>query len=174
MPTPCRMAETVGYRAGLECEADASHPTVSVPLTEEQYWGSIKDITKDYSCAVCGSPVKAHWWSPAFRLDGQILYGKQLPPGMMYWEPWHGETCHFWDNCDGKHLHVVLPNGVHWDIDGRATNCTLPNDRTHRCWIREGIPPNVTAGKNGHTCSAGAGSILSGNYHGFLRNGVLT
>ena len=79
-----------------------------------------------------------------------------------------------WTNCDGRHLVGVLPNGHEWDVDSRATNCTLPDDTTHRCWVRDGEPPNVTAGKAGHTCTAGAGSIQSGDYHGFLRDGILT
>ena len=85
----------------------------------------------------------------------------------------HNGECHFWDNCDGRHLHVVLPNGNDWDIDSRASNCDQPDERTHRCWTRTGEPPNVTVGKSGRTCGAGAGSILSGDYHGFLRDGQL-
>lgn len=102
--------------------------------------------------------------------------GGDLHPGDMFWEDCyhHDGKCHWWDNCPGQHLHVVLPNGHHWDIDSRARNCTLPNDRTHRCWVRTGEPPRVTVGKGGVTCSAGAGSIMSGDYHGFLRDGILT
>lgn len=46
----------------------------------------------------------------------------------------------------------------------------------HKCWVRHGDPraSNVTVDKNGDTCSAGAGSILAGDYHGFLQAGVLT
>lgn len=75
---------------------------------------------------------------------------------------------------DGRWLVVRLPNGHDWSIDSRCRNCTLPNDDTHRCWVRHGEPPTITVDKNGRTCSAGAGSIQSGNYHGFLRNGELT
>lgn len=74
---------------------------------------------------------------------------------------------------DGPQLTVVLPDNTPWNIDSRASNCTMPYDYSHRCWIREGEPPNVTAGKNGNTCAAGAGSIATPNYHGFLRNGVI-
>lgn len=35
-------------------------------------------------------------------------------------------------------------------------------------------PDGWTVGNNEFTCAAGAGSILSGDYHGFLRHGVLT
>lgn len=84
-----------------------------------------------------------------------------------------GEKCPSWDNCEG-HFYVVLPNGILIDLGGRASNCTLPNDRTHRCWVISGEAPKFTAGKNGPTCSAGAGSILVRDYHGFLINGELT
>ena len=69
---------------------------------------------------------------------------------------------------------MILPNGVPWDIDSRASNCAKKQDRLHRCWVRIGEPPNVTVQKGGNTCPAGAGSIAAADYHGFLRSGVLT
>lgn len=73
---------------------------------------------------------------------------------------------------DGRTLFVVTPGGV-WNIDSRASNCTLPEEKEHRCWIRHGVPPNITVDKKGNTCQAGAGSIQMGKYHGFLINGEL-
>jgi len=104
-------------------------------------------------------------------------------PGDAYIEPWSlrrqqtegVHTCQ-WENCDGRHLMVCLPpDGFRWSVDGRASNCTLKEDRTHRCWQKEGElgSPSFTVGKSGPTCSAGAGSIAAPNYHGFLRNGHL-
>jgi hypothetical protein len=72
---------------------------------------------------------------------------------------------------DDRSLFVILPNRKEWAIDERATNCTLPKDNNHRCWIRTGEPPVITAGKKGPTCAAGAGSIRAGDYHGFLEDG---
>lgn len=89
----------------------------------------------------------------------------QLEPGCMYF---YGK-----DVYSEPHLIVVLPGGHHWDIDSRASNCTLPEDDDHKCWIRHGTPPEITVDKNGNTCSAGSGSIMMGGYHGFLRNGYL-
>lgn len=74
---------------------------------------------------------------------------------------------------DGRVLAVRLPNGYGWAPDSRASNCTRPDDDTHRCWVRHGEVPRITVDKNGDTCSAGAGSILSNGWHGFLRDGVL-
>lgn len=74
---------------------------------------------------------------------------------------------------DGPHLCVMTPGG-RWNIDSRASNCGLPYDLEHRCWVRHGEPPNVTVDKNGLTCTAGGGSIQAGPYHGFLRDGSLT
>lgn len=71
-------------------------------------------------------------------------------------------------------LVVRLPNGHDWMPDLRCSNCTLPDDDEHRCWVRHGAPPDVTVDKAGRTCAAGAGSIASGGYHGFLRGGFLT
>lgn len=139
-------------------------------------------------CDHCAAPTpfsagKYEWNSDGIHLDLQVLT-KQLyntpsgqpEPGDLFWTTWHHtreDKCLFWDNCDGKHLFCVLPNGHHWDIDSRASNCTMKEDRKHRCWVRRGDPPNVDVGKGGFTCSAGAGSIAVPGYHGFLRNGVL-
>jgi hypothetical protein len=69
---------------------------------------------------------------------------------------------------------VKCPGGRDWIIDGRARNCSMPEDDTHRCWIRHGEPPAITVGKaGGFTCAAG-GSIRAGRYHGFLVNGVFS
>jgi len=103
--------------------------------------------------------------------------------GAMWFATWYrreptpaGEVARFgwdWDNQYEAPLFVRTPGGD-WNIDSRANNCTLKNDRLHRCWIRHGVPPNVTVDKAGKTCSAGAGSIQAGTYHGFLKNGQLT
>lgn len=82
--------------------------------------------------------------------------------------------CKDWDNC-AEVLYVVLPCGCLFDCSHRASNCGLPLDRTHRCWVVQGTPPNVSLVKTGGpTCSAGAGSIGHSHWHGFLANGVLT
>jgi hypothetical protein len=104
-------------------------------------------------------------------------------PGDIYYASFHhGEYkknyCR-WDNCDDPrgHVIVVLPNKHTWDLDGRARNCTMKEDRTHRCWVRHGDIEHLTVDKNGFTCAAGAGSILAGQqpneYHGFLVGGEL-
>lgn len=103
---------------------------------------------------------------------GALLTIRDAPPGAM-WDAWWlhdlrggpigGPTP------DGRRMMVVCPNGRQWFIDGRASNCTLPNDNEHRCWIRHGEPPLLVVDKSGGpTCSAGAGSIQAGDYHGFL------
>ncbi len=87
----------------------------------------------------------------------------EIPPG-----------CPNWDNCDGRHLYVICPDGRWWNVDGRAGNCSMKDDRQHRCWIRTGSPEDGTlsVGKAGPTCAAGAGSIDTGTYHGMLTAGA--
>ncbi len=92
-----------------------------------------------------------------------------LPAGAM----WFSDDDYYPKGPDGRTLFVKTPGGD-WLVDGPASNCTKPDDKAHRCWCRHGIAPNITVDKNGNTCSAGAGSIAIGNYHGFLRNGILT
>lgn len=97
-------------------------------------------------------------------------------PGAIYNADWYADhPC--WCGPDGRSLIAILPNGNEWHIDGPANNCTDKEGfmaAKHKCWIRHGEPPMLTVDKNGPTCHAGAGSILSGNYHGFLRNGEFT
>jgi hypothetical protein len=117
------------------------------------------------------------------QISRKTLYdnesGKPEPGDMYYAAYHHGEgkphLCH-WDNCDDPrgHLIVVLPTGQTWDIDSRASNCTMRDDRIHRCWVKHGEAPNVHVDKNGHTCQAGGGSIAVEGYHGFLQYGELT
>lgn len=105
------------------------------------------------------------------RVDtGEEMSIRAAPPGAM-WDCWWYPAS--WKGADGRALCVVCPGGHEWMIDSRASNCTLPNDSVHKCWCRHGDPPDITVDKNGVTCAAGAGSIQTKNWHGFLRNGYL-
>lgn len=130
------------------------------------------------ACATCGTPfppdeVRQFFYDLLYRRTdtGTILTLKEAPPGAM-WDAWwlHGLKGGplTMPTADGRNIMVKCPNGREWHIDGRASNCTLPNDNAHHCWIRHGEPPNLIVDKNGRTCSAGAGSIQAGDYHGFL------
>jgi len=146
-------------------------PDLNAP--EAEGWAGI--------CERCGEVIP--WDAPgAVRKSSgtKIIWDTpsgDLEPGCLYYEH-RGDYDHFcsghWTNCDQRHLYAILPNGHHWDIDSRAKNCGSPQDFTHRCWVRHGEPPMVHVDKNGQTCTAGAGSILAGNYHGFLHNGQFT
>jgi hypothetical protein len=125
-------------------------------------------------------------------LDGKLYTLSDAPIGAMWDASWHRSDGHGepWTGPDGISLVVKTPGGD-WTVDSEASNCTRtqwgPKEidgvthekvwlgRTHYCWIRHGDPRtgNVHVDKNGDTCAAGAGSILSGNYHGFLHNGEL-
>lgn len=96
----------------------------------------------------------------------------EAPAGAIWYAPWMDM---FHVPQDEHNLVVKTPGGL-WSIDSFASNCTMPDDtkqERHHCWVRHGIPPNITVDKNGKTCGAGAGSIQCGNYHGFLINGWL-
>lgn len=100
----------------------------------------------------------------------------QPEPGDVFEMPWyhHDDKCfEGWENCDGYHCTVVLPNGSHWHVQSRACNCTLPNDNIHRCWVVHGRGASMHVDKGGHTCAAGAGSVLVTGWHGFLVHGEL-
>jgi hypothetical protein len=94
-------------------------------------------------------------------------------PGDIYEASWYPPNFMF-DDVE-RHLVCVLPNGHDWLMTGRASNCTMPEDRKHRCWVvHEEAPGIFHVDKNGLTCAAGAGSIAVPGYHGFLHHGELT
>lgn len=116
----------------------------------------------------CGDDNSRHNWISNVDSDGKPF--PEPPKG-------EGKRCRLLDRpgADGRVLVVKLPDGTDWVIDSRANNCTLPLDDKHWCWVRDGRPEDGTlhVSKNGPTCSAGAGSIATGRYHGFLRHGAL-
>src|ERR1051326_6187753 len=101
---------------------------------------------------------------------------EDAPPGALRRQDWHeeedGSVHPGWTGTDGQSWSCKLPVGVEWSIDGRCNNCTRPNE-PHHCWVREGTAPDFNVGKAGNPCAAGAGSIATRGYHGFLRNGYL-
>lgn len=110
------------------------------------------------------------------RIDtGEEFSCRAMPPGAV-WNEEHLNRYPHKCGPDGRSLYVMLPDKRTWFIDGRARNCTLPDDKVHRCWVRHGRPEDGTlhVDKNGVTCDAGAGSIDTGTFHGFLHNGFIT
>lgn len=104
---------------------------------------------------------------------GELLSSRALPVGALWAAD--AEPSVYPKGPDGLAVFCRLPGGTDWLIDGRASNCTMPEDKEHRCWVRHGtVGEKLTIDKNGHTCAAGAGSILVEGYHGFLRDGELT
>lgn len=98
---------------------------------------------------------------------------EDMPVGAMR-DCWWVDDSH--RGADGIGLEVKLPFNYGWMVEGRASNCDRRDDHTHKCWVRHGDPRTgvVHVDKNGHTCGAGAGSIDTGKYHGFLHDGHLT
>lgn len=158
---------------------------VDVELNEEEGWWNVppQNIPHNEEAwpthCECGYEFKDTdiWQEFADRIyeavapDVGAWPHSEMPPGAMFFCHWLTQSF-FWDNSEGDCLVVKTPGGE-WVIDARASNCMMPDENTHRCWIRHGVPPNITVDKNGHTCGAGAGSILQSDYHGFLRNGYL-
>lgn len=128
------------------------------------------------ACKSCSRPLPRDKFNRS--LGSRLLYNTasgQPEPGDIYVIDYgcaERQKCFYgWTNCDGRHHIAILPNGSHWDIDSRASNCTKRNDTTHRCWVKHGVPPNLHVDKQGLTCQAGAGSIVAGGWHGFLHHG---
>lgn len=157
-------------------------------IDEFQCFGKESDYPENLwptVCDDCGAPVPKDAppkvvGEAGTRLVHQVFVSRlyntasgEPEPGDVYEMAMHDPgDCPYWDNCDGTHTFGILPNGDQWNIDSRASNCTMREDRTHRCWVKTGSAAAGTldVGKGGHTCAAGAGSILVDGWHGFLRN----
>lgn len=173
-PSKCHRAEMEVFRSESH---DAADDVLKAGVTESQ-----KADSKLAACQWCGETPPADVYVSRSMSGVYNTASGRPEPGDLYFADWYpcadgGRCIHGWTNCDGHHLIGILPNGHAWDIDGRASNCTMPSDTAHRCWVRHGDPEKgepVHVDKSGHTCAAGAGSIISGDYHGFLHGGVFT
>ena len=116
--------------------------------------------------------------SPIYRNNETGEERSELPTGALY-------ICERGPRAEPDDWPPAGPDGLSvicktidgwWYIDSRASNCTKPDDRKHRCWCRHGtIGDKLTVDKNGNTCAAGAGSFYMDEkrWHGFLADGVL-
>ncbi len=91
-----------------------------------------------------GADGREAWTSPA--------HGRKPTPGAMFDTFWRPEL----RKADGRAISVVCPDGQVWCIDDQATGGGY--------WERHGEAPRLTV----------TPSIMTGDYHGFLTDGVLT
>lgn len=184
--------------AGSYCDASVPiglAPARYVDRDGRKFLDMLPDTPRDdprwpTRCAHCGRPfTDDDEWQDFQRqvyvtADGTLCIpdDRQIPgtvptalPGAMWDAWWMGSHSR---GPDGICLAVLLPNRRTWLVDSRASNCTMPDDNVHKCWVRHGDPRTephlLTIDKDGVSCSAGAGSIQADDYHGFLHNGALT
>ncbi|MGH7715242.1 MAG: hypothetical protein ACREML_04510 [Vulcanimicrobiaceae bacterium] len=166
---------------------DVDHPRKTIagrpaaPPHDDPRWPS--------KCEACGEPF---FTEDPFQLFGRQIYVRpdtgqrftleEVAPGAVWdcgWISDRKKDCPtgsgYMVGPDHRSLCVRTPDGHDWMIDGRASNCTIPKDNEHFCWVRHGKPEDGTlhVDKNGRTCAAGAGSIATGKWHGLLHNGYL-
>lgn len=181
---------TVG-EGGYDCEFGAHRAiryTGRLPLSKE-FIPDMDDPAWPTECVRCGADIREGkrqpWTLPIYRSadTGEERFIHSNPDvaapdipiaggGAMWNAHWMPESV---QQSDGIYLMVRCPDGRDWAVDSRASNCGLPDDNEHRCWVRHGDPreARVTVDKNGLTCSVGAGSIQTEDWHGFLRDGQL-
>lgn len=154
------------------CAADHRTDIDLGRMTMEAWDALPYESGKTVPCKECGevSKLSSRGSRRIFRRvdTGEELGAMALPPGAVYEGGYRVGP-------DGRGLICVCPDGHHWYIDNRASNCTKKDDDVHRCWVRHGKPEDGTlhVDKNGNTCAAGAGSIQTPSWHGFLHNGTL-
>lgn len=154
-----------GYLIGSMCEDDE-------PPHDDPRWPTVCEAGDGYAFT-----VEDEWQLFTEQMmrgaDGTLVSLRDADPGAC-WDAWWLHE--MWPRVDGICLMVKLANGHDWTVDSEASNCTRPGE-PHECWVRHGDPRecHVTVDKNSpNTCAAGGGSILAGDYHGFLQDGVLT
>jgi len=121
---------------------------------------------------------------PIYRAeDGREMTLREAPPGAIWEATWM--TRQHWgvNGGTGPAFIIKLPNGADFIPGSEATNCDRKGE-DHDCWCVHGEAPNLTIDKTPEpgrsTCSAGGGSIWSGQgngpgkeWHGFITNGEL-
>lgn len=136
----------------LRLTTDGTRKMIVYPRTDERW-------TKE--CPICGYRFRFEdeWQTLQYQLY-TMPNGENLAPGLdrlpigAMWNEKHFNDV--WCGADGKSLKVVLPDRVHWFIDGHATN-------SENGWTRTGEAPLLTV----------TPSILTNGYHGYLTNGML-
>jgi hypothetical protein len=171
-----------------DCPVDRYHHALvmigEAPAEESEGYLRVRD-SDEYAgdprwpaACSCGHPFDSSdtwqvWQDRIYRsADGREWALRDLPPGAMFDAHWAPAA---WKGPDDISLVVVLPNGHSWHVDTESSNCTRKGE-SHSCWVRHGDPRTgqMHVDKDGDTCAAGAGSIASGDYHGFLHHGALT
>ncbi len=181
----CFLFERINVRSATMPGCDRNHGDDD-PCNDNGYEAEVADVRRLDTGEIIGEGVQEWWYPPAGAMFFEEWTEPNRPTGPDDWDhpdlvkpspdakraPSHTFA-------DGPQLIVMCPSKadgtgrMKWNVDSRASNCSMPYDYEHRCWVRTGEPPNVTAGKDGPTCSAGAGSIQAHEWHGFLLNGEL-
>jgi hypothetical protein len=191
----CAPTGVQSFRRGFRCDGCGARVEEACTKAEHDSYTGDGD-RPERACAGCGAMVRCNSWAADDEMrrcdTGELFKSyRDLPVGAVYEaSDFYGSGAHNWrsaPNSDGRRYYVsrpgvdgrvlvcICPDGHPWTIDARASNCTLPHDDDHWCWCRHGRPEDGTlhVDKQGVTCAAGAGSIDTGQWHGFLHNGQL-
>jgi hypothetical protein len=156
--------------ADYVCQAGHRQTIERGRMTYEEWSASEKPPAIE--CSTCGAALRAAGggFAAIFRRGdtGEEVGGrKDLPPGACF------EMDIDRKGPDGRYLVVILPDRNSWHIDSRASNCRRAKDYEGFCWVRTGKPEDGTLDVRSCGCGAGAGSVRTPAYHGFLHRGFL-
>jgi hypothetical protein len=131
------------------------------------------------ACGQCGEAIGqgGFWVVDNDRIYRAVGTGAEMtldgaPPGACWDATWYPDN---YRGPDGRSLTVRLPGDLRndWIIDSKASNCKRAPDYAGKCWVRSGKPEDGTLDVRSCGCGAGAGSIRTPRYHGFLHRGHL-
>lgn len=163
-------AEVPTWDAEQGCFPSLVHTTIPAAT------GKVPPDAWPTKCDHCGATpaadaVVARQFYRAFQYDSPE--GVPQRGDCFYRVMGKGHFCD-WDDCDGRHLIIVLPTPSYfeWDTVHRASNCSQPADRAHRCWVVEGEPPKLSSVNSPRRCHGDKRSLeVTGVFHKTLENG---
>lgn len=147
------------------CDAQAFLDEIPAPVQEVigTYDFPRSDSRWPLVCPHCNKPFEATDTWQVFvdhlyqRDTGEVIALRDAQPGDL-WDAWWMPDS-YKNKQDNLCLVLKLPNNHDWMIDGGSQQNPAPG-----AWTRTGTPPKISASP----------SILAADYHGWLKDGVLS
>lgn len=159
------------YRAADGREGEWRLRNMPVGAMWELVWLGVESWKGPDGMALAVRVPVAHDWWPDMQASNCTRRCPWWDDAAVQKQPAHATQTLFYGGGgwvpkqDDKHTIAIAPHNAQCD----------PRFTDHKCWVRHGNPRagDIHVDKNGATCAAGAGSILTPDWHGFLHHSVL-